>query len=101
MILLIDWADALVGHHFEIALTVISNAPKYCISDFPKFHSFSKGHKFLTALTTFTRAFHSVSVLLLSFFLQQLRMCGGAIVNLVFTSLKFLKKTKKCGFSIE
>lgn len=34
VVLLIDWTDLLVGHCFEVALTIISDAPKYCVSDF-------------------------------------------------------------------
>lgn len=34
VVLLIDWEYLLVGHCFELALIVISTAPKYCASDF-------------------------------------------------------------------
>lgn len=34
VVLLIYDTDLLVGHHLEVSLIVISNAPKYCLSDF-------------------------------------------------------------------
>lgn len=51
VIRLIDWSGLLVVHCFEVALTVISNAPKYCLWLPKTCHLFSKGHMY-TALTT-------------------------------------------------
>lgn len=99
MVVLIGWADLPVGHCFEVALTVISNAPKCCVSDFLRHvTSFEKGIDLGSSYNSI-RYFHSDSASLLSSFLQQLRIGRDAIVvNLVFTSLQF---KKKCCFSTE
>jgi len=90
MVLLIGWTDLLVGHCFEVALTVISNAPKYCVSDFLRHvTSFQKSID-LDSSHNSVGSFHSVSASFLSSFLQQLSICRDAVIgSLMFASLKF------------